>query len=69
MASEVAELVCVDQDNLLSRIINPIYFQIVLLNDIIVYSNNKIVKALTKVINYYDIWTNNREFADISKEE
>src|SRR5438034_11707210 len=60
---KAAELACVDQDNLshfnqnnLScRLVNFTYFKIILLNDITVYSNEKIIRALSKIINCHNI--------------
>ena len=75
--SEAAELACVDQDNLshfnqdnLScRLVNSTCFKTVLSSSITVYDNKKIVRALSKIINYHDIWMNYEEFVKISEKE
>ena len=61
--SEAAELAHVDQNNvfhfdqnnLSCRLVNFTCFETVLLSDITVYSNEEIVRALSKIINYHDI--------------
>ena len=44
-----------DQDNLSHRLVNFTHFKTVLLSDITVYSNEKIVRTLNEIINYHDI--------------
>jgi hypothetical protein len=68
-APEAAELAHMNQDNLSPRLVNPTCFKTVLLNGITVYSNNKMIEALAEVINHHDIWTDNKEFANMSKKE
>ena len=61
--SEAAELACIDQENLshfdqnnLScRLVNSTYSETILLSDITVYSNEEIIKTLSKIINCHDI--------------
>ena len=61
--SEAAELACVDQenlshfdqDNLSCRLVNSTCSETVLLSDITVYDNEEIIRALSEIINHYDI--------------
>jgi len=61
--SEAAELACIDQenlshfdqDNLSCRLVNSTCSETVLSSDITIYSNEKIVRTLSEIINYHDI--------------
>ena len=74
---KTAELACIDQENLsyfnqnnLSyRLVNFTCSETVLLSSITVYSNEEIIRILSEIINYYDIWTNYEEFAEISEKK
>ena len=52
---KIAELAHVNQNKLSYKLINPTCLETVLLNDITIYSNEEVVKALNEVINYHDI--------------
>ena len=60
---KAVELACIDQDNLLyfnqdnlsHRLVNSTHSETILLSSITVYSNEKIVRTLSKIINCHDI--------------
>ena len=66
---KAVKLTCVNQDNLSCKLVNSTCFKTVLLNSIIVYSNEEVVKALSEIIHYHDIWTDHEEFAEVSEKE
>jgi hypothetical protein len=68
-APEAAKLAYMNQDNLSPRLVNPTHSKTVLLNSITVYGNNKIIETLAEIINHYNIWTDNREFANVPEKE
>ena len=73
--SEAAELAHVDQDNLSYFnqnnlwLVNFTHSEIILLSSITVYSNKQIIKILSKIINYYDIWMNYEDFTEVLKKK
>ena len=61
--SKAVKLACVDQNNLLyfnqnnlsCRLVNSTCSETILLSNIIIYDNKKIIRTLNEIINHYDI--------------